>query len=176
MSKQVSLTILVALAILSLLLWQHLHEGVPRHYLLHRADMPSFSNWWGAVLLPALTWYSVGRVNKRAGHSWPGKVLIGFFASAFYGITMSVAYMNGWEQITSIMAPAIFLIALFVPIYQAEYFLGFVLGMTYTFGAVLPILFAIIFALAGFVIYRFIRGFTLTMYRSMRKSDVNKEG
>lgn len=36
------------------------------------------------------------------------------------------------------MILALMPISLFIPIYRAEYLLGFVLGMTYTFGVVIP--------------------------------------
>ncbi|HSF52731.1 MAG TPA: hypothetical protein VLA71_03215, partial [Algoriphagus sp.] len=51
----------------------------------------------------------------------------------------------------------VLLAALFLPIYRAECLLGFVFGMTYTFGAVLPTLVGSILALIGAAIYLFIR-------------------
>ncbi|HEY2092410.1 MAG TPA: hypothetical protein VGJ81_11010 [Thermoanaerobaculia bacterium] len=31
-----------------------IHGGVPVHPILRRADMPGISNWWGALIIPAL--------------------------------------------------------------------------------------------------------------------------
>jgi hypothetical protein len=51
----------------------------------------------------------------------------------------------------------IFLVALFLPIYRAESVLGFVLGMTFAFGSVLPILFGSIVALLSALLYQYVR-------------------
>jgi len=48
------------------------------------------------------------------------------------------------------------LLALFFPIYRAECILGFVIGMTFTFGAALPTAFGAIFALLGAILYRYV--------------------
>ena len=47
------------------------------------------------------------------------------------------------------------LLSLFIPIYYAEFNLGFVLGITYTFGTILPTVFVVILAGIGFFDYRF---------------------
>jgi len=51
----------------------------------------------------------------------------------------------------------LFILALFFPIYRAECFLGFVIGMTFTFGAVLPTGVGIIIALIGALLYLYVR-------------------
>ena len=55
----------VTITIWSLLIWQYLNEGIPSHHLLQRADLPEISNWWGAILLPALSWGLLVRIKKR---------------------------------------------------------------------------------------------------------------
>jgi hypothetical protein len=50
----------------------------------------------------------------------------------------------------------ILLIALFYPIYRAECLLGFVLGMTFTFGAVLPTGIGSILASIGFLTFNLV--------------------
>ena len=52
-----TITVLVALAELGHLAWEHFHGGVVSHHLLNRADLPAISNAWGAVFLPALAWF-----------------------------------------------------------------------------------------------------------------------
>ena len=59
------------------------------------------------------------------------------------------------------MVNSIFIIALFFPIYRAECLLGFVMGMTFTFGAVLPTGIGSIFALIGAVLFLFVRSLLL---------------
>jgi hypothetical protein len=54
------------------------------------------------------------------------------------------------------MVPSLPNIALFLLIYRSEYLLGFVLGMTYTFGAFLPAAIGLLVCLVSFVTYDFI--------------------
>ena len=60
-----TITVLVALAELAHLAWEHLHGGVASHHLLNRADLPAISNAWGALFLPALAWVLSGPVIRR---------------------------------------------------------------------------------------------------------------
>ena len=53
---RIGLAVLVTLAIWSVLIWQHFHDGVPAHHLLQNPDLPRMSNWFGGLLLPVLTW------------------------------------------------------------------------------------------------------------------------
>jgi len=59
----------VTITICSILIWQFYHDGVPSHHLLHRTDLPAISNWWGALLLPALSWFLIGQIQKRVAKS-----------------------------------------------------------------------------------------------------------
>ena len=70
---------------------------------------------------------------------------------------LSVFFTRGDDQVTGAMFESLFLIALVVPIYRAEYLLGFVLGMAYTFGGVLPSVVGSILALVALLIHRYIR-------------------
>lgn len=49
------------------------------------------------------------------------------------------------------------ILSFIVPIFFSEFILGFVLGMTYTFGAILPTAFVLVLAALGLLIYKFIR-------------------
>lgn len=127
------------------LLWEHLHGGVVRHHLLHRSDLPAISNAWGAILLPALTWLLIGRIQRRISRQAEGTeatillstVFIGFVAALMGGLSLAVAFTRE-AALTSWLFLAQVLLALVLPAYRAECVLGFVLGMTFTFGAVLP--------------------------------------
>jgi hypothetical protein len=140
-------TALVTLAVWVLLAWGYVHGGVPSPHLLHRADMPAVSNWWGALLLPAMAWFLSGLTLRRVIiHSsangvaprLPTGVIYGFCGSLLSGVLLSVAFVNGHDAVASYMFLGALVIALVLPIYRAEYVLGFVLGMTFSFGAVLP--------------------------------------
>lgn len=142
--------ILTALALvfaLAHLGWEHTHGGVLAHHLLNRADLPAISNWWGLLLIPALAWHLVGRMQRRLAQRGASKrsVLAGFFASLAYGAGLALAFTMGQEVVTYLFL-GIFVIALFAPVYRAEFVLGFVLGMSFTFGAVLPTIIACVIA------------------------------
>ena len=55
------------------------------------------------------------------------------------------------------MFKLLFVVAIFIPIFKSEYFLGFVLGLTYTFGGALPIIIGLVLVTAFYIIYKFIR-------------------
>jgi len=113
--------------------------------------MPAISNGWGLLLLPALTWFLIGRIQKRMARH-PGesgatsslcvRVVAGFAGSLVIGILLSAAFTRHYESVASYLFLIILLLAVILPVYRAECVLGFVLGMTLTFGAVLPTVFA----------------------------------
>lgn len=158
-------TAAVTLAIWSLLVWNHYHGGIPAHHLLADKDMPSFSNAWGALVLPLLTWMLLYRVQQRiyppqVGDAEPSVInsaIYGFVIALIYGIILSAFFEFGYPDVTSYMTLGIFVLALFFPVYRAECFLGYVLGLTVSFGAVLPTTIGSILLLICFILYRFIR-------------------
>ncbi|NHA14850.1 hypothetical protein [Thioalkalivibrio sp. XN279] len=134
--------------------WELMRGGVVSHHFLARADMPSISNWWGLVLVPALAWFVAGRVLGRGTHNELGDGLIpanirralpAFCGALVYGgiFALSFAFAFGVERYL-VLAP--FAIGVVLPIYRGEYILGFVLGMMFTFGGILPMFFAAVFA------------------------------
>ncbi len=144
---------LVILAELLHLTWEATHGGVASHHLLNRADLPAISNWWGALLLPLLAWFLFGHVIRRErlrsgvighgfGHGFAlhKDVVVGFVGALLYGIALAVAFRQGAETITTSLFLGMFVAALLLPVYRVEMLLGFVLGMTFTFGAVLPLI------------------------------------
>lgn len=150
----------VTLTIWSLLIWQYLHDGVPSHHLLQRADLPSISNWWGGVLLPVLSWVSFTRIQKRILKAPLAKnsllikqTFISFIFSFMYGALLSITFLNGYSDVSSALLSGILFFAIFFKIYRAEFIIGFILSMSFTFGAVLPTIFGAIIALASTVVY-----------------------
>lgn len=127
---------LVMLAELAHLTWEHFNGGVRSHHILNRSDLPAISNWLGAVLLPVLTWFLTGRIQRRS--KLPVSIMAGFVGSLLFGILLSASFTNDYGTIASYLFGGMFLLALLLPVYRAECVLGFVLGMTFTFGAVLP--------------------------------------
>lgn len=155
---RVYLTGMVMLAELAHLAWEFFNGGVRSHHLLARADLPEVSNWWGLVLLPALTWFLVGRIRRRIA-ALPGNknprttthIVAAFCAALMFGVLLSIAFTTGQATLSSYLFFGVLLAATFLPVYRAECLLGFVLGMTFTFGAVLPVLIgSLIAALSAF--------------------------
>jgi len=150
---RILLTMLIALLVWSLLVWQHFHGGVPAHHFMQRADMPAISNWWGALLLPALAWFLVGRVDQRHARCYPAAVPLGFAGGLLCGVLIATLFTLGYEDATGNVVLGMFAVALLYPVYRAECVLGFVIGMSYTFGAVLPTLFAGVFVTLASILH-----------------------
>ncbi len=131
--------------------WEYVHGGVVAHHFLARSDMPAVSNWWGLLLIPALTWFLVGRIGRRLSRQDGGAIVVppavwaGFFGALGYGALLALAFTFKFEGIGTIFL-GMFALSLFIPTYRAEYVLGFVLGMAFTFGAILPTFIATIVA------------------------------
>jgi hypothetical protein len=157
---------IVTIAIWSLLSWNHYHGGVPSHHILARKDLPEISNWWGGLLLPLLTLFLFYRMENRVtgknddapqGILFPRSIIYGFIGALFFGITLSAFFTFGNTAIPGYMLMGLLLLSLFLPIYRAECLLGYVIGMTYTFGAVLPTGVGSILAIIGAVLYLVVR-------------------
>lgn len=148
-------TLTVTVAIATLLTVQHLTGGVPSHSFLARDDMPSISNWWGLLTLPALTWLSLSNVASRLerGAITTRTAVLGGVGAGLFGLLLAVSFTLGYAEIPRLQVRALPLIALVVPVSRAECLLGFVLAMSYTFGGVLPLVVGSVFALMGAVIY-----------------------
>ena len=159
---RVYFTAFAAIASWSLLGWSYYHGGVPRHHILADKDLPFFSNWWGGILLPLLTWFLLYRLHKRLGRDYagevenskyPNQVVYGFAGALIFGILLSVFFTFQYTDLAGNLLLALLLLALFLPIYRAECLLGFVIGMTFTFGGVLPIIIGSILVAVSAVLY-----------------------
>lgn len=157
---------IITVGIWSLLIWDHYHGGVPSHHIMQQEDLPAISNWWGGLLLPLLTFFLTYRIQKRLirnneNKSEPlkfnQKYIYRFLSALSFGILLSIFFTLGYSNLSGYLMYGLFLLALFFPIYRAEYFLGFVIGMTFTIGAVLPTGVGAILALIGAVLYLYVR-------------------
>jgi hypothetical protein len=163
---QILLTSIVSVAIWSLLAWYNFNGGVPSHHILAREDLPEISNWWGGILLPLLTYLVLFRVQKRENLTngkrpkflqIPLQVWVGFLSALILGVVLSVFFTLGNTEIPEYLILSVFFISLFFPVYRAECILGFVIGMTFTFGAILPTGIGSILAIIAFLIHHLIR-------------------
>ena len=168
---RIYLTVAVLLAEIGHLAWEHFHGGIASHHFLNRADMPAVSNGWGLLLLPAISWFLGGIALRRsiataaaATINAPGGqaeaaglargVFVGFFAELLFGASLAATFSLGYHDVTSILFFGMLLLALVFRVYRAECVLGFVLGMTFTFGAILPALVASVTAVISAVAHR----------------------
>lgn len=153
-------TSVITITIWSMLIWQFTHDGVPSHYLFQNPELPELSNWWGGIILPALSWLALSRVEKTL-LNLPSeqvvlhvrKVTVHFIVSLAYGAMLSFAFLYGYSSIASVMFPGILFFAIFFQVFRAEFVLGFILSMSITFGAVLSLMFGAIIAIAAFIVY-----------------------
>lgn len=149
---------------------EHLDGGVRSHNLLNRADLPALSNWLGLAVLPLLGWALGLRVRNQL-HSTAGRpglpaaIWIGFAGALLYGAALATAFELDLPAVTSALFFGLFLLAAALPIYRAECILGFVMGMTFTFGGVLPALVAAVFAALSFVLRFAFRRLALAIRR-----------
>ncbi|UVW27224.1 hypothetical protein [Massilia sp. H6] len=154
--------------------WEFTHGGVPSHHLLNRADLPAMSNWWGLLVVPLLVWLLVGRIQRRgatlvqAGSRarFRTLVLVRFGGALLWGAVLALAFAQGHPAVSFIFLGA-FVAGVFLHLYRAEYVLGFALGLTFTFGAVLPVLIASVIAGCSFLVHLLV-GAALRLVRGGR--------
>ena len=141
------ITGIITIAIWIILAWDYNHGGVPGHHILADETLPKISNWWGGLLLPLLTWFLLYRIQIRSTTTNGGNaetptyfknILYRFALALLFGIVLAVFFSFGNTDIPGYMILVVFPLALFFPIYRSECLLGFVIGMTITFGGVLP--------------------------------------
>jgi hypothetical protein len=159
---------LAALALLAEALhlgWEALHGGIVSHHLLQRADLPALSNAWGLLVLPALAAWAARRWPRgpaRARHWLP--VAWGFALPLALGAALSLAF--GWQlqALTEALFFTLLLLALLLPAHRPESLFGFVWGMSWTFGAVLPALIGVVLAALSWGV----RGLARITWRAIR--------
>ncbi len=155
----------VTLFIFVQLIWDFYHGGVPVHHLFNQENLPGFSNWWGLGLIPSLTWFLLYRIKKRVSLKLETQdvtinystLISAFLGSLFMGILISVLFTLGFEDLLGYIMLGLLLVGIFLPTYRSEYLVGFIIGMTYTFGGILPVLIGSVLVLAGFLMHCLIR-------------------
>lgn len=176
--KRVYITIIITILISGLLIWEYFHGGVPSHHILQQKDLPEISNWWGILLLPVLSWILLGRIEKRIykqglliqkSKNQSKKIGGLFLLGMLLGILIVVSFTNGYQFILDNVLYIFLALSLMLPLYYSEFILGFVLGMVYTFGTILPTIFILLIAALGFIIYRFIHPLILRLIRIFNK-------
>ncbi len=179
LNTKVLITGIVTVFILCFLSWEHFHGGVASHHILQQQNLPAISNWWSGLLLPVLTWFLIGRTEKRIGkQALPGqqtnnlqrKALIIFVTGLGLGVLIATSFTNGYSPFLDNVPYIILVLSLIIPIYYAEFILSFILGMTYTFGAILPTVFILILAIIGVLTYKFVRPVIIMLIMKLKSS------
>ena len=126
------------------LVWEHTHGGILRHHLLNDASLPAISNVWAVLAMPLLGalagWVVTRRTRKRSSALIPA--IAGFLGALLGGAALSVAFVTSGEAAATQVMMALLVAVVLFPVYRAEYLFGFVMGMTFVFGPVLPALVA----------------------------------
>ncbi len=142
---RIGLTAFTLLSEIALLLWEHFHGGIVSHHILHRADLPSISNAWGLLVLPALVWFASKQVHKKMQSNpgtgftkLPRSAILGFCGALIIGCALAFGFSHGFKTFTEYLFQLMLLLVVLLPAYRAETLLGFVLGMNVVFGAILP--------------------------------------
>jgi hypothetical protein len=156
--RRTLLTLLALCAELALLAREHLHGGVLAHHLLANPELPAVSNWWGLLLVPLLTWWTVGRVERRAqiaasgGRALKPAPLIAFLCALAYGAALAALFAAGSPLVDYVFF-GLLALALVVRLWHAEYLLGFVLAMSFVAGPILPAMFGVLIALFSWLVH-----------------------
>jgi hypothetical protein len=143
---------------LAFVTFEYFNGGVKTHHFLARADLPGFSNWLTLLVLPVLGVALAVRVAIEGGRNTSGattqQLAAGAAGSLMYGGALAASFLFGLEQLSLVLFLGLFLCAVTVPVYRAEYIFGFVAGMTIAFGSVIPLFFAVVFATISFAVRR----------------------
>lgn len=142
---------LATLAYWSLLAYQYRHGGVAGHSFLAREDMPVISNWWGGLLIPLVAYVLTGRLQRRLvafgtdsarADAALRMAAVAFVGATLYGGAMAIGFSTGYDEVPSFLFQALPLVGLLLPIFRAEYLLGFIVALSMRFGGVLPLIIA----------------------------------
>ena len=151
----------------ALLAHEHFNGGVRSHHLLDRQDLPALSNGYGLIVLPVLGWLLGVRLRKHMTSDGKSRSFIGIgvgaVAALVYGATLAASFALGAPALASGLFFALLLLAVVLPIYRVEYIFGFVVGMTFTFGAVLPVLVAGVVAAVSALVHLALRALMSAM-------------
>jgi hypothetical protein len=178
MSNALSITRLPAIVIpfvalvfaIAHLAFEHFNGGVKTHHFMASGDLPGFSNWLGLLILPTLGIALAVRIRKlqNDGKRMPRSVVMAFIGASLYGVMLSVSFHFKAEQLSFLILIGLFILALALPVYRAEYSLGLVVGMTVVFGPVIPLVLALFFAAISWTARTTMR-FMIKAYQSRRK-------
>jgi hypothetical protein len=136
-------TLIAITLVFGFTLLEYFNGGVISHHFLANKNLPKISNWWGLLSIPILAWSLLSIIQKRKAKtqdkkSEPSLNLYGFIGGSLLGIALTILFYQE-SNLTSYLLLPTFIVALFIPIYKPEYYLGFALSLIYGFGGILPV-------------------------------------
>ena len=138
--------------------FEYFNGGVKTHHFLGRADLPGFSNWLALLILPLLGTALALRAKSHQGggasNMLSPRLATGAAGSLACGAALAASFHFGLEQLSLGLFLGLFVCSVALPVYRAEYIFGFVMGMTITFGSVIPLAFALVFATVSYATRR----------------------
>ena len=135
--------------VIACLTLEHLNGGVQSHHLLNNPDLPAISNWFGLVTLPILAALFAQRVTQQVKQR---PLFIVFGSAVLYGALMAITFTYDASDITGALFIGLIALSIVLPVFRVEYIFGFVVGMSYTFGGVLPLIVASVLGFVSFVV------------------------
>ncbi|SNY95042.1 hypothetical protein [Flagellimonas pacifica] len=147
-------------------LWEHFNGGVITHHLLAREDLPGVSNLWGLLTIPLLSWLTVFLVQKRREKKikseldigdFENKVLKHFLGALIFGLIASLQWELNFDSILQYYILLPILVAFYKPVHLPECLLGFVIGMLFTFGGILPIIVGVVLLIICFLVNKLVQ-------------------
>jgi len=155
--RRILLTLLAFGAEAGILVWEYLNGGVRSHHLLANPDLPAVSNWWGLLLIPLLTWWTMTQLRRRIERSAQPSAqgfaaLAAFVCALAYGVALSLLISHG-SMLVDYAFFGLLALALVLRLWHGEYVLGFVFGMGFVIGPVLPALFGAMVSLFSWMVH-----------------------
>lgn len=130
---------------------EFLSGGVVSHHLLADPELPAVSNWFGLLTLPLLCALAGRRLALQAPGRARRRSIGAALGALLWGAGLALAFETGADAVAEGLFLGLFGLALLLPLHRAECLAGLVLGMTWTFGGVLPVLVAAVVATASWV-------------------------
>jgi len=164
--SKVPITIGALVLTLAIIIGEYINGGVITHHLLADDNLPGISNWWGLLTIPLLTWIVISLIQKRQSKTHiinpnskndTNGILNRFLGALIFGVSMSILWEFRLENIMQYLILLPIVTAFFRPVYLPECLLGFVYGMLYTFGGILPILIGLVLTVLCLIAYKVIR-------------------
>jgi hypothetical protein len=97
------------------------------------------------------------------------KILVRFIIGLLLGITLAISFTNNFKIFLDNVLYIFLVLGFIIPLFSSEFILAFILGMVYTFGAILPTAFVLVMAVIGLLLFKVIRPLLLKLLRTFKK-------